>query len=205
MSDIATQHSYSRQARKYEQRWEKYLLHTHQAVLSEVDLSPESLVLDVSAGTGLLQKRILEKGIPFNKMVLNDLSKGMLEVAKDRFSADERFSFTHQNAEQLDFPDRSFDTILCVNAFHNYKEQAQVCKEMYRVLKPGGMLFIQDWNNSGLFKGVNFMIDVFSPEIIKTRSATEMRDQLKKRAFEIEESREWWFGWWKIYLIKARK
>ncbi|MAO63497.1 MAG: hypothetical protein CL666_00710 [Balneola sp.] len=205
VSDKATQHSYSRQAKEYEQKWEKYLSHTHRAVLKELDLSPESSVLDVSAGTGLLQKSLLEKGIPFKEMVLNDISEGMLGVAKERFSDDDRFSFTHQYAEQLDFPDQSFDAIICLNAFHNYKEQARVSEEIYRLLKPKGALVILDWNNSGLFRGMNFMIDLFSPEVINSRSANEMSVQLRKNVFEIEKEREWWFGWWKFYLIKARK
>ena len=207
MSTQATKDSYSRQAKKYEERWRKYLAHTHEVVLQELDLAPNAIVLDVSAGTGLFQQRMLKRSIPFQKMVLNDPSEGMLEVAKARFSPDDRFSFSHQKAEDLGFPDNSFDAILSLNSFHNYGGQEKVVEEWQRVLRPGGKVFLLDWNNSGLFRPVNAIIAAVVPEIIKTWSATEMKNHLIAKRFKVKRQSEWWYTytWWKFYFIIAEK
>jgi SAM-dependent methyltransferase len=43
-------------------------------------------------------------------------------------------------AEELPWPERSFDRVLCVNALHHFDDARTFVREAYRVLKPGGML-----------------------------------------------------------------
>jgi len=43
-------------------------------------------------------------------------------------------------AEQLPFPDESFDRLFCVNALHHFDDRVQFFAEARRVLKPGGGL-----------------------------------------------------------------
>jgi ubiquinone/menaquinone biosynthesis C-methylase UbiE len=205
MSDSATKDSYSALAGKYDDRWQKYLSHTHDTVIEHLRISPNSTILDISCGTGLFQKKLIEKQVSFKNMVMNDLSRGMLEISQSRFSELERFSFTNQHAESLSFTDNSFDIILCLSSFHNYKDQKTVCSEIYRVLKPGGTIYILDWNNSGFFKFINLLLDWSNPEIINTKSATEVVRLLKESSFNIAKDREWWFGRWKFFLISAEK
>jgi len=47
-------------------------------------------------------------------------------------------------SEVLPFPDNSFDRIIMVDALHHVIHQAQTTREMFRVLKPGGLIVIEE-------------------------------------------------------------
>jgi SAM-dependent methyltransferase len=46
------------------------------------------------------------------------------------------------DAHQLPFRDEVFDACICMNAFEHYREPHVVAEEVFRVLKPGGTLFM---------------------------------------------------------------
>ena len=48
----------------------------------------------------------------------------------------------------ITYPDNSFDNIICIAVYHhldNNKDRKKALNEMYRILKPGGKVFIQVW------------------------------------------------------------
>lgn len=58
----------------------------------------------------------------------------------------------HMDAEHLEFPDASFDVLLTLSTFEHFFHPAEVLREMYRVLKPGGaalVTFEPVWTSSG--------------------------------------------------------
>lgn len=58
----------------------------------------------------------------------------------------ETVKYVEAAAENLPFPDKSFDAISCVYLFHELPNavRREVLTEIYRVLKPGGKLFFVD-------------------------------------------------------------
>jgi demethylmenaquinone methyltransferase/2-methoxy-6-polyprenyl-1,4-benzoquinol methylase len=48
------------------------------------------------------------------------------------------------HAEALPFPDNSFERILMVDAFHHLIDQPAAAGELWRALKPGGTLVIEE-------------------------------------------------------------
>jgi ubiquinone/menaquinone biosynthesis C-methylase UbiE len=52
------------------------------------------------------------------------------------------------DAEQLDFPDNSFDVVLCGFGLFFFPQISQAVSEIYRVLKPGGVLAATSWGES---------------------------------------------------------
>jgi ubiquinone/menaquinone biosynthesis C-methylase UbiE len=205
LSKELTSEAYSKSARNYEKKWAEYLDHTHSVLLSDFKSGPESEILDVSAGTGLFAEHLIEGEHEFNTLTLNDVSAGMLKLAKQRLDERGDVNFSCAYVEELGFDTSAFDIVISMNAFHNYAEQDKALEQMQRVLKPGGYLYLLDWNRSGFFRLINYGIKVVVPEIINTRSAGETRKMLKEKNFQIEKERKWKYKYWQFYLFKALK
>src|SRR5690625_533301 len=69
-------------------------------------------VIDVAGGTGDIALRILDRLGPRGQVVICDLTEEMLQVGRDRAIDSgrlERLQWVQGDAQQLPFPDRSFD------------------------------------------------------------------------------------------------
>ncbi|WP_017571957.1 class I SAM-dependent methyltransferase [Nocardiopsis halotolerans] len=106
--------------------------------------------LEVAVGTG----RNLPHYPPQVRLTAIDLSPEMLGRARER--AEElgmAARFLEGDARKLDFPDRSFDTVLCTLAMCAVPDQFGALSEMYRVLVPGGRLLMVDHVEYARFPG----------------------------------------------------
>jgi ubiquinone/menaquinone biosynthesis C-methylase UbiE len=108
-------------------------------------------VLDIGCGTGIY----FEKQHSFYKFSNIswhgiDPSEEMLAIAKTKNTA---AAFTVSYAEEIPFPDNSFDYITMRFSFHHMTDKAKVLREVSRVLKRGGLsryenidpFIMQDW------------------------------------------------------------
>lgn len=74
-----------------------------------------------------------------------DLSPKMLAVARRRAAELGReVDLREGDAEQLPFPDTSFDTVVCTLAVCAVPDRDRALAEMHRVLRPGGRLLLLD-------------------------------------------------------------
>ena len=173
-------------------------------MFGKLKLHPEDEILDVSAGTGLLAEMILQKDGPFRRFVLNDPSEGMLAKAKYLLRHHTKeIEFTGHFSEDLPFDDSAFSQIICLNSFHYYVDQPSAIKHFSRMLKPGGTLWILDWNRVGLFVIANKFIDLLSPENINTRSLSETKTLCEKQGLLPKEEDEWSFRFWNFFFLKC--
>jgi ubiquinone/menaquinone biosynthesis C-methylase UbiE len=107
------------------------------ALLRVLDLPSVGLVLDVGGGTGRIAQHLAGKG---RIVVIADLSMGMLRQA----GVMDHIARARAYTERLPFPDASFDRILMVDAFHHVNDQRRTASELWRVLKTGGRLVIEE-------------------------------------------------------------
>jgi O-methyltransferase/aklanonic acid methyltransferase len=103
--------------------------------------------LDVAAGRGALLFPVAAKVGPAGHVTAIDFSPDMVrETAKDIESQKLHHAEIRQmDAEQLDFPDASFDWVLCGFALWMFAEPARVLHEFYRVLRHGGRIALSTW------------------------------------------------------------
>lgn len=98
-------------------------------------------VLEVAVGTG----RSLEFYAPGIELTGVDLSPAMLRRARRRArELDLTPTFKVADAEQLPFPDASFDTVVCALGLCSIPRPDVAVREMARVLVPGGTLLLLD-------------------------------------------------------------
>jgi ubiquinone/menaquinone biosynthesis C-methylase UbiE len=125
--------------------WRNYYLRRGQSdVISLLQLKENMSILDIGCGTGWAlgqTARLIDNKGSFYGV---DLSAKMIERAKENFKAKENFHFIKSNAESIPLDDNLFDAIICTNSFHHYLHPDKALKEMYRLIKTGGKVYILD-------------------------------------------------------------
>jgi ubiquinone/menaquinone biosynthesis C-methylase UbiE len=104
-------------------------------------------ILDVACGRGAVLWPAAEKAGPTGRVVGIDLSEGMVrEVNAEIHKRGLKHVEAHaMDAEHLDFPDGTFDYVLCGFSLQFFPHLAQALLEFRRVLKPGGRLVVTTW------------------------------------------------------------
>lgn len=102
-------------------------------------------VLDVATGTGDVAFRLkeLDNNIHITGI---DLSEGMLAEAKKKLSSRPEYNgsmdFRYGDSLSLPFGDNEFDAITVAYGVRNFQNLEKGYKEMYRVLRPGGVICV---------------------------------------------------------------
>jgi demethylmenaquinone methyltransferase/2-methoxy-6-polyprenyl-1,4-benzoquinol methylase len=105
-------------------------------MLELLALPCDGTLLDAGGGTG----RVASALRPYlRQVIVADISAGMLRQAQHK-----RLQTLQTQTERLPFEDASFERILMVDALHHVIHQAETLQELYRVLKPGGLLLIEE-------------------------------------------------------------
>jgi SAM-dependent methyltransferase len=120
-------------------------------------------VLDVGTGRGLLligaaRRLTTGRGTGIDVWSTKDLSGNSLERTQTNVEvegAKEKVTLKSDDARKLSFSDASFDVVLSNLCIHNIPDaegRAQACREIARVLKPGGTALISDFIKTGTYQ-----------------------------------------------------
>jgi MPBQ/MSBQ methyltransferase len=101
-------------------------------------------LLDVGCGIGG-SSRILARDYGFAVTGIT-ISPKQVARAKELTPPDVNARFLVDDAMALSFPDESFDVVWSIEAGPHMPDKAVFARELLRVLKPGGVLVVADWN-----------------------------------------------------------
>ncbi|MEM1425619.1 MAG: methyltransferase domain-containing protein [Cyanobacteria bacterium P01_H01_bin.130] len=101
-------------------------------------------VLDVGCGIGG-SSRILAKDFSFNVTGVT-ISPQQVARATELTPDGVTAKFAVDDAMALSFPDASFDVVWSIEAGPHMPDKSVFARELLRVLKPGGILVVADWN-----------------------------------------------------------
>ncbi len=120
-------------------------------------------VLDVGTGRGLLligaaQRLTTGTATGIDIWSAKDLSGNSLPRTQTNIDVEgvhDKVDLKSDDARKLSFADASFDVVLSNLCIHNIPDaegRAQACREIARVLKPGGIALISDFINTGTYQ-----------------------------------------------------
>ena len=105
-------------------------------------------VLDVGCGAGNYTLKLLSRKAPLDCTLL-DLSQPMLDRAKERIAAVNTGAITlmQDDIRTANLPENHYCTIMAAAVLHHLRDDSDweaVFSKLYRLLKPGGSLWITD-------------------------------------------------------------
>jgi len=138
---------YARLAPEYERRWSFYVRATSRETLNRLRINPTDSVLDVGCGTGRL---LCELASTYQgaRLAGIDPSPEMLAIACERLPP--RIELKQGWAEDIPYPDSTFDVVVSCNVLHYIREPLVALKDMLRVVRREGTLILTDWSDDYL-------------------------------------------------------
>jgi len=126
-----------------------------EAFVDRLPIAPGMRVLDVATGTGNLAIPLARKGAIVTGV---DIAPNLLAQARERAAAKSlTVTFDEGDAEQLPYADAAFDAVVTMFGAMFAPRPEIVASEMARVLKPGGLLAMANWNPAS-FTGQMFRV-----------------------------------------------
>ncbi len=125
-------------------------------------------LLDLAGGTGDVAFRVVEAGGPGTRVTVCDINAEMLAVGRERAAErgfDQVVTFEQGNAEELAYPDRSFDCVTIAFGIRNVPRIERALAEAHRVLKIGGRFLCLEFSSVDV-PGLAALYELYSFNVI---------------------------------------
>ncbi len=118
-------------------------------------------VLDVAAGNGNFAVAAARKGA---RVIATDLTPRMVEWGRERSAKDGlEIEWREADAEALPFGDGSFEVVASTFGAQFAPRPEMVAGEMFRVLKPGGLVAMTNWTAEGFSGRLTALVTSYAP------------------------------------------
>jgi SAM-dependent methyltransferase len=133
----------------------KYTAAEGELFISRLPIRAGMDVLDVACGTGNLAIPAARLGARVTGV---DIAENLLTQGRERAAAENlNVTFQYGDAEQLAFPDASFDVVVTMYGAMFAPRPEVVARELARVVRPGGLIAMANWTPEG-FVGKSFAV-----------------------------------------------
>jgi demethylmenaquinone methyltransferase/2-methoxy-6-polyprenyl-1,4-benzoquinol methylase len=125
-------------------------------------------LLDLAGGTGDVAFRVVRAGGEGTRVTVCDINAEMLAVGAERavdHGYDHAVTFEQGNAEELPYPDRSFDCVTIAFGIRNLPRIERALTEAHRVLKLGGRFLCLEFSSVDV-PGLDALYELYSFQVI---------------------------------------
>jgi ubiquinone/menaquinone biosynthesis C-methylase UbiE len=165
---------------------------------------PGDVVLDVATGTG---NTALALAPLVQRVTGLDLTPEMLDQAR-RVAVERGITnvdWVLGDAQELPFPDATFDVWTARAAPHHFHDLAQALAEALRVLKPGGRAVVVDGSGPRQARDLLHQVEITrDPSHVRMRTLDEWIEILEGAGFVVEDARvrqlDWDFEPWNLRI-----
>ncbi|MDD5190824.1 MAG: methyltransferase domain-containing protein [Dehalococcoidales bacterium] len=147
---------------------------------AELSLKTGDTVLDVGTGTGVFLPYILEKIGENGFVYALDIAEKMLAQAKMKYPRP-NIKYICGSVEEIPLNDRVCEAVICYSSFPHFQDKALALREMKRVLKSGGVLYIAHSSNREHINHIHSRIEAARHDLLP--DAMEMTQLLLKAGF----------------------
>jgi len=126
------------------------------ATVARLPLAAGDGLLDLCCGAGASAIPAAHAVGPAGHVLGIDVAEPLLELARARATREglDNAEFRHGDATRTGLPDGGFDAVVCVFGVFFAPDMPAFAAEMWRLVRPGGVLAITTWG-SGLFEPAN--------------------------------------------------
>ncbi len=125
-------------------------------------------LLDLAGGTGDVALRVAKAGGAGTCVTVCDINLEMLSLGAERAikqGLDDRVEFEQGNAEELHYPDRSFNCVTIAFGIRNVPRTERALSEVHRVLKHGGRFLCLEFSSVDV-PGLDMLYEFYSFQVI---------------------------------------
>jgi len=174
--------SYNRKADDYDKTFDgKFTVKFKELLLEEITVETNNNILDVACGNATFLKMLSNKydikgyGI--------DISEKMIENAKRRCPD---MAFEISSCEHTPFDNQIFDMVTVCAAYHHFPDTKAFAKEVSRILKPKGLLYIAEVYYPFIIRAIfNPFVPLSKAGDVKFYSPKEIQSNFEKYGFEM--------------------
>ena len=180
---------FSRAAATYDQLGPRFFSILGHRLVELAQIPQGSTVLDVASGRGASLFAAAERVGLSGRVVGIDLAEGMVEALMPEIGSWGLANVEARlmDAEDLSFPDSTFDYVLCGFCLFFFPNLDRALSEMVRVLKPHGRLVSSTWGKEeSQWKWVDDLLESYLPE----PSPSQEESQRSTHDFETPEGME---------------
>jgi len=142
-------------------------------------------VLDVGTGTALIPIELCTRA-PAVTVDALDLAEHMLALARrnvERAGLASRIALHKADAKRSGFAERSFSAVVSNSIVHHIPEPAGVLAEMWRLVAPGGVLFVRDLARPDSAARVDELCDQYAPRVTEGDAETRAMHDRQRALF----------------------
>jgi len=210
---------FDRTAPTYDQLGPRFFLYFGERLVTEAKIKPGSKVLDVATGRGALLFPAANVVGLSGSVVGIDLSPEMVKQVQFEVqqSAMKNIAVESMDAEDLKFPDNSFDHVLCGFSLFFFPALGKALSEFERVLRPGGQLAVSIWERGDIrWNWIGQVYEKFKPFLmadpnitpVHFHEAAVLETELRQAGFQnirtdsdtaefiYADAEEWWNVQW---------
>ena len=149
-----------------------------ETIWEQMDLSAKDSILELGCGEGWACRVMSHRAGPGCSVVGIDISNEMVRRAQQKSRSLTDVSYHCSSAHQIPSPDNSFTKAVSIEAFYYFERQDQVLRELFRVVKPEGRLYLLMCLYQDDPKTKSWFDDVGLP--VHNRSITDYEDMLRR-------------------------
>ena len=178
--------------------WSRYVLGTAVGNLEGLIADRRTsypAILDIGCGWGLSLQLLHDRFRPQRLVAINVDARMTAAARAEAIRQGLTVEFQTTTGSQLRLPDRSIDLVFCHQTFHHVVDQEDTLREIYRVLKPGGVLLFAESTRKFIFSWIIRLL--FRHPMNAQRTAAEYLHMIRRAGFTVAPgSIAYPYLWW---------